>query len=254
MNDGLDNWKVALNRLSGQGISARVVSGGGPLIQVEGRLADGEPFFLHCRGERCWLGVGGDEPASAPYWHWMIRRRDAGLLPPDEAIAVFMELHHRYLADRKAALEADTTWWNLRHRPRLDDSLTSNTGGLALSWKGASQSAIEILQRKLQVRFPDDYVRFMRASDGAEGEVGSAWLQLWSLDKIEQQNPTMKGPPNQVVFGSDAEARGYAFKAGRTTEMVEIPFDSQVAKTAIPRGSTMVEFLRSLVAQPRVDA
>jgi hypothetical protein len=70
----------------------------------------------------------------------------------------------------------------------LDESLQKNTGGLALSWKGASQTAIERLKTNFDIRFPDDYIQFMKASDGAVGEVGRSWLELWSVERVEGES------------------------------------------------------------------
>ena len=253
MGNRAEAWNATLADLTPKGFSAHLVSASGELTQIEGKLPDAEPFFLHCRGNRCWLGIGGDEPESAPYWQWMIRRRAAGEVLPEEAVSVLMLLYQRYLADREAALEADTTWWNLRHRPHLDEGLALVTGGLALSWRGASEPAITNLQRRFHLRFPDDYVRFMRASNGAEGEVGSAWLQLWTLEMIEKQNAATNGPLDRVFFGSNGESTGYAFAAGPTTEIVDIPLDSRSSAPTHARGKTLVEFLASLLTRPPAE-
>lgn len=242
-------WKNAAIKLAGKGIAIRFSVPVGPLLQAEGELPDGEPFYLHCRGNRFWLGVGGEEPASAPYWHWMTRRENAGWLQPDDAIDVFFQLYERYRSDRKDALAQSTTWWNLRHRVQLDEPLQINTGGLALTWRGASKEALRQLEDSFAVRFPDDYIRFMSASDGAAGEVGRSWLDLWSVERVKRENQSAIRPRSSVLFGSDGGVRRYAFTTGPQTNIIDVTTDERDGYQ-VARGRTLVEFLRSLVERP----
>ncbi|HVS04947.1 MAG TPA: SMI1/KNR4 family protein [Candidatus Dormibacteraeota bacterium] len=163
-----------------------------------------------------------------------------------------MELYEKYLSDRHGAQDADTTWWNLRHRPRLDDSLQPNTGGLALSWRGASKEAIEGLQRSFNLRFPEDYLRFIRSSDGAVGEVGSAWLDIWSVSKVERENGTTERVQARVAFGSGGDGRRYVFGSGPLTNIIEISRKPSHVKEVV-RGRSFAEFLSSLVIHPPTD-
>lgn len=246
-------WKDAATKLAAKGISAKISTPVGPLLQAEGYLSDGETFYFHCRGHRCWLGVGGEEPASAPYWHWMARREEARWLQPDDAIAVLLQLHERYRFDRKMALAQSTTWWNLRHRAQLEERLQVNTGGLALTWRGASADALDQLRERPAVQLPEDYLRFMSASDGAVGEVGRSWLELWSVERVEREHKLAMTPGSCLVFGSDGDVGRYAFKTGPKTKIVEIR-TAAIDGHEVARGGTLVEFLRSLVERPTSDA
>jgi hypothetical protein len=179
----------------------------------------------------------------------MTRRENAGWLQPDDAVDVLLQLYERYLSDRKEALAQSTTWWNLRHRAQLDKPLQENTGGLALTWRGASKEALRQLEDSFSVRFPDDYVRFMSASDGAAGEVGRSWLDLWSVARVERENHSAIRADSSVLFGSDGGVRRYAFIKGPKTNIIEITAHAQDGYE-VARGGTLVEFLRSLLERP----
>lgn len=246
--DDVHLWQATFDRLVRRGIRASVLTTFG-VIQVRGDLPDGESFFLHSHGDVWWLGVGGDEPSSAPYWHWMAPHLQGRPVSPDEGVRSFVQLYEKYLSDRHAALEADTTWWNLRHRPVLDGSLQENTGGLALSWKGASQSALERLKMTFDIRFPEDYLQFLKASDGAVGEVGPSFLELWSVKRVATENQFPSALGYGVLFGSDGDTGRYAFKTGPKTKIVEITSNAR-NRDEVARGYTLVDLLKSLLEQP----
>ena len=99
------------------------------------------------------------------------------------------------------------------------------------------------------MHFPEDYIRFMRVSDGAVGEVGSAWLELWSIRTIEAKNVGPVVTP-RLVFGSDGESRRYALIGGAAPGIYEIALDSTATSTGVYRGANFLEFLTSLLLRP----
>src|SRR6266540_3051251 len=48
----------------------------------------------------------------------------------------------------------------------------------------ASADALARLPVELGIPLPDDYAAFMKASNGGEGEVGSAWIEIWPVERV----------------------------------------------------------------------
>jgi len=48
----------------------------------------------------------------------------------------------------------------------------------------ASADALAHLAAEIDVALPDDYVAFMESSNGGQGEVGSAWIEFWPVERV----------------------------------------------------------------------
>jgi hypothetical protein len=91
-----------------------------------------------------------------------------------------------------------------------------------------SESRLFDIQRKFGIRFPADYVDFLKTSNGAEGNIGQSYIMLWSLEDIVTLNEAYavnEFAPGLLIIGSDGGGTAYAFDL-RTEQMqlVEVPF------------------------------
>ncbi|MGZ3668057.1 MAG: SMI1/KNR4 family protein [Ktedonobacterales bacterium] len=137
----------------------------------------------------------------------------------------------------------------MRGEPNID-TLTS---GLRRGSPGDRES-VRAVWAALKVNPPDDYIRFMVASDGARGPVGrgadAEYLDLWSTDAISELNLEYKLPGGLFAFGSNGGDGAYAFDTrGGETTIVEVPFIS-VDDSDIRRiGTTLADLLHYLYSK-----
>ena len=117
---------------------------------------------------------------------------------------------------------------------------------------GAQQSEIERAASRLRVHLPDDYVRFMLDSNGAEGAIGlSGYLVLWPIEQLVPMNSnygTMEYAPELVLIGTDGGGTGYAIDM-RSGQFVEVALVGLSSEEAEPLGSSFVEFLEQLASE-----
>jgi cell wall assembly regulator SMI1 len=99
------------------------------------------------------------------------------------------------------------------------------------------------------VELPPDYVEFMAESDGGDGDIGSRWLELWSVDEItetaEAPEPRYDGV---LLFAGDGSNTVYGFDSLRGNEIVEGDWIGLRRDELIARGRTLTDFLRRLAA------
>ena len=113
----------------------------------------------------------------------------------------------------------------------------------------ADEAAVELAERELGFRFPDDYRQFMLEANGGEGFLAElAYLMLWSVEELPEFNQDYEvdeAAPGLVLFGSDGGGSFYAFErdGGRIVELPSMPVDGEEAE---PVGDTFVEFLKRL--------
>lgn len=79
---------------------------------------------------------------------------------------------------------------------------------------GSSEGSLAALSAATR-SLPDDYLNFLRISNGAEGPIGSKnYLVLWSIEELEQTNVeygTSEFAPGLVLVGTDGGNTGYGF-------------------------------------------
>ena len=82
----------------------------------------------------------------------------------------------------------------------------------------ATGDDISALHAAARGRLPEDYLLFLRSSNGAEGYVaGRGYVRLWSARDVIRFNEAYRVSeflPDVVLFGSDAAAIGYGFDGG----------------------------------------
>jgi len=81
--------------------------------------------------------------------------------------------------------------------------------------KGAHNDVIINTSSQLDFILPDDYLEFIRESNGGEGIIGERhYLSLWKIEELAKLNKdydTEIYAPGYLIFGSDGGGTAYAF-------------------------------------------
>jgi len=94
---------------------------------------------------------------------------------------------------------------------------------------GAGEADIVDEERRLGLRLPEDYVAFLRVSDGAEGFIGdNSYVILWSSKELSSMNDAyevQKYVPGLLIIGSSGGGEAYGFDTrGSAWPIVQVPF------------------------------
>jgi len=126
---------------------------------------------------------------------------------------------------------------------------TSNLENWNLN-EGASDEAIQAAMSALGHALPDDYVRFLRGSDGGEGFVGEQYLILWRAEELSQFNAeyeVAQDAPGLLLFGSNGGGEGYGFDTRDSSmKVVRVPFIGMEWRYATPVADGLDDLLLKL--------
>src|ERR671937_1291190 len=115
---------------------------------------------------------------------------------------------------------------------------------------GASDDLVRAAVRSAPVEVPNDYLDLMRVSNGVEGTVGRAYLQLWPLETLASRNALYEVEefaPGLLVIGSDGGGTAYGLMQNEDAVVfVEVPFIGLARDTARIRGASFAEFVEEL--------
>jgi hypothetical protein len=132
----------------------------------------------------------------------------------------------------------------LRRRLRLRGPLLRLTESLELA-EPAPVAEIVAAEKALRTHFPADYQQFLTASNGGQGRVGAAALELWPVQHLRRLNEERGSELGLVVFGTGSGGDEFAFRHGR---FLRLPGREKLAGPE-PRGGSFAEFLESLLAK-----
>lgn len=116
----------------------------------------------------------------------------------------------------------------------------------------ASEGAIQKFEQLSGFVLPEDYVTFLKKSNGGEGFVGdNAYLILWPVEQLLELNDAYQVPkyaPGLLLFGSDGGGEGFAFDT-RLPELpiVSVPFVGMDCSLARPIATSFNGFLEALM-------
>ncbi len=83
-------------------------------------------------------------------------------------------------------------------------------------------------ENQLGVKLPAEYVQFLKLTNGGEGFIGSAYVQLWGVDELVSMNEAYEVQtcvPGALLFGSDGGGEAYGFDTQSPGWLiVKIPF------------------------------
>jgi SMI1 / KNR4 family (SUKH-1) len=110
---------------------------------------------------------------------------------------------------------------------------------------------VEPLRRAAEdagIDLPRDYVEFMAASNGASGDVGSSWIELWPVDEILDAAEGESPYDGVFLFAGDGANTIYGFDAGANSEIVEGDWIGLSRDRLIRHGQSFGEFLKRLAS------
>jgi hypothetical protein len=99
------------------------------------------------------------------------------------------------------------------------------------------------------VGLPDDYVEFMEWSDGAAGDVGSRWLECWSVSEIREATESPQSRYEGVLlFAANGGNTIYGFDSLSESEIVEGDWIGLSRDELVRHGRSFTEFLERLAS------
>jgi hypothetical protein len=110
----------------------------------------------------------------------------------------------------------------------------------------ATAEQLDYLALRAGIAFPLDYIAFMTSSNGGEGDVGRAWLELWPVSRITAELESAQRIEGVVLFAGDGANIVYGFDSFRDGAIVEADWVGLGRDDLIPHGRTLAEFLRSI--------
>jgi hypothetical protein len=131
-------------------------------------------------------------------------------------------------------------------RDKVRQILTAPFAGV-----GASETAMNTLMAELGHRFPEDYLQFMRQTNGYNGEVGpNGFVSIWPVEDVmptNQANRFREWIPGLVLFASNESGDFYAFdmRQGVPT-VVFVPSIPLRLDSAVEFSPSFVGFLERL--------
>ncbi|MBI3964739.1 MAG: SMI1/KNR4 family protein [Chloroflexi bacterium] len=119
----------------------------------------------------------------------------------------------------------------------------------------ASEADLRDLRDSAAVDLPEDYLAFLRWSNGAEGEIGPNYVQIWSADQI-YRDPYPYGDelPGILFFAGDGGEAAFGFDTRiQPMPVVVTHYDDLDADTLVPIAPTFTAFLEFLASNDWTD-
>jgi len=119
---------------------------------------------------------------------------------------------------------------------------------------GADPALLAALEPQLPKALPDDYLAFLKETNGVEGFISSnSYLSLWPADEIPKLNQgyaVNELAPGLVLLGTNGGNTGYGFRRQASgVEYVRVPLVGLSDQAAEPLGTTLEQFLHRLMEQ-----
>lgn len=80
--------------------------------------------------------------------------------------------------------------------------------------EGVSKDQLLSFQDELNTKLPDDYLDFLKFSNGAKGEIGNYYLEIWSIEEIQTTNNELlveEFAPGLLLFAGDGANELFGF-------------------------------------------
>lgn len=138
-------------------------------------------------------------------------------------------------------------WKNKIRKTKLFEEFSPYISYLTLK-PGASKETISAVQAILAISLPEQYLDFLRLSNGADGFVGVSYLTLWALEELEQFNreyQVTEFAPGLLLIGSNGGGEAYAIDL-QNNIFGMVPFIGMELAEFTVCGETFLEFLESL--------
>ena len=124
--------------------------------------------------------------------------------------------------------------------------------------KGASEETLNRMMEVVGYRLPEDYLEFMRETNGYNGEVGPlGYVCIWPVEEIAETNMAnhfREWVPGLVLFGSNEGGEYFAFDMRNSPpNVVKVPGIPLTMEHAVSAGETFVAFLERLALSTEDD-
>ncbi len=111
----------------------------------------------------------------------------------------------------------------------------------------ATRQEIDKFESDSHIKLPKDYEHFLERMNGGRGMVGDAFLALWRLEELVQDNREYevdKWVPGFFIFGSDGGGESFGFDLRSDAKgVVCIPFIGMEWENAVRIAPTFTKFL-----------
>jgi hypothetical protein len=115
---------------------------------------------------------------------------------------------------------------------------------------GTSESEIRRCEQALKHRLPEEYVGFMRVTNGGEGFIGEGYAAFFNLNELPLVNTDYQVEefaPGLVIFASNGGGECFGFDTrDEQWPIVQVPSIGMEWKYAWPIGRSFSEFLQLL--------
>jgi hypothetical protein len=115
---------------------------------------------------------------------------------------------------------------------------------------GASDSEISQIRLLTRQALPQDYIDFLKKSNGAEGFVKKSYVRIFPVSEIGPANDALEVnefAPGLIIFASDGADTAYAFDARKDPIcIVKVPFIGMSLDEVHFCGNSLTEFLEQL--------
>ncbi|PTY01870.1 hypothetical protein DB346_10455 [Verrucomicrobia bacterium LW23] len=116
----------------------------------------------------------------------------------------------------------------------------------------ASEIDIAALQKVIPIRLPGEYLKFLRWSNGGEGEFSETYLTMWSTDVIPDWNKDyridIKFPTMLVIADDSSQFYGYDCSNGEA-EAVAFPMTSSAYSDIVYRFKDLPSLFDKLIEE-----
>lgn len=107
-----------------------------------------------------------------------------------------------------------------------------------------SLEKIKVVEQKLNIKFPKDYINFMLKYNGGSGVINNNYIIIYKIDDCYKNEEIF---PNLIYFGSDGGGEAYAFDQNDNMSIIKVPFicdDVDKCKTIIGNFNDLLEVLK----------
>ena len=113
---------------------------------------------------------------------------------------------------------------------------------------GAKEKALGELQRAVRIELPADYLEFLRWTNGADGDIGRNYVQVWSAEEITSDPyPFEEFVPGLLFIAGDGGAALFGFDSRIHPMPIVIThhddLDLEYLVVAAPSFTAFLEFL-----------
>lgn len=122
-------------------------------------------------------------------------------------------------------------------------------------YQGVTDGGLEQLEKELDMRLPDEYVRLLQFSNGLEGVLGDnqTYIAIWNAEMVYENNQMYESErliPGILIIGGAKESEAICIDMRENSETYGkfflVPFEPLDWEDAEPLGTTIEEVIEKL--------